>query len=236
MQGKTTDSATEFGTIADESLRTEGEAAVAYHSEGERAREILEAAIEKVITKYPETLIAALDIAAENYQSALDRLQVLDNAKFNFGWQRAQYLQRLGRAYYHMGDYVKARDAFSQIGDSAPPMTAAVARVYSERIGLHLDGERRARIVNTAQDIRRKMDETDHQPLSEEELWHSRPIRFYTLPADPGRSRLAADSGLADVLPWILGNALTSATPMDQVGRDMIEEILAEQQMSAYLF
>jgi tetratricopeptide (TPR) repeat protein len=235
LQGNTAGSAAEFGNITDEMLRAEGEAAVAYHSKGESAREILEAAVEKVITKYPETLIAALDIAAEDYQSALERLQLLDHAKFNFGWQRAQHLQRLGRAYYHTGDYEKARDVFSQIGDSASPMTAAVARAYSERIGLHLDGERRARIVNTAQDIRQKMDEAGHQQLSEEELWHSRPIRFYTLPADPGRSRLAADSGLADVLPWILGNALASTTPMDQVGRDMIEEILAEQQMSAYL-
>ncbi|MCP4641029.1 MAG: hypothetical protein GY851_11375, partial [bacterium] len=69
----------------------------------------------------------------------------------------------------------------------------------------------------------------------EVDLWTSRPLRFVMLPADPGKSRLAADSGLVDVLPWMLGAALEKQTSLELVNRELLSDILAEQELSAQL-
>ncbi len=235
LQGKTEEGTTEFEKVTDKSLRTEGTAAVAYHANGENARDTLEASLATVISAYPDALLGALDIAAEQYESALQRLENIDSRLFNFNWQRAQYLQKLGKAYYHTGDDENALRVFSQIPETSPRMMVTFAREYSERIRSRMDAQRRTDIMQQVSDIKELMKEQEYKPLSEEELWTSRPIRICLLPADPGTSWLIKRSGLADVLARELGNGLAKKTRMEQVDRDLIDLVLAEQELSAQL-
>ena len=187
-QGKDSEAAAEFGKIGDLSLGTEGQAAVAYEREGEDARQVLESGLSVVPTGYLETLLAASDVVAGDYQDAVDKLKSLDSKNFNFDWQREQYLQTLGQAYYHLGDYENAKRIFKQLGKSGSPAMVALAGAYAELARGRADAERRAAIREQIKSIRALMEEEGYQEPDEVDLWTSRPIGFFILPADPGRS------------------------------------------------
>jgi hypothetical protein len=76
-----------------------------------------------------------------------------------------------------------------------------------------------------------------HQTASDEDSWTSRPIRVWVVRAVPGKSRIALESGLADVLPWMLADGLTQVPdgPLQVVERELLPEMLAEQELSAQL-
>jgi tetratricopeptide (TPR) repeat protein len=232
-QGRIAEAAVEFSKIEDISLRTEGEAAVAYDREGEAARPVLESALSIVPTGYPDTLIAALDSLAEKYQEAIDRLERISGKRFNFAWQKAQYDHILGRAYYHAEQYDRALQIFNERSKSDLPTAAATAKAYVELVTRQADEQRRAGISKQIQTVRRLMEDTGYQPPTEGDLWTSRPIQFFILPVSIGKSRWAAES--VDVLPLLLGQALDESTPMRPVERELIGEILLEQELSSQL-
>jgi tetratricopeptide (TPR) repeat protein len=232
-QGKIAEAATEFSRITGAPLRTEGEGAVAYDRDGEAARAVLESALSVVPTGYPDTLLAALDSSAEKYQEAIDRLERIRGKRFNFAWQQAQYEQILGRAYYHAGEYDSALQIFNELRKSDWPAAAATASAYVELVNRQADDEHKRAVSERVQTVRRLMDETSYQPPTEDDLWTSRPIRFFILPASVGKSRIALE--LADVLPWMLGKVLDEDTPMQLVDRELISEVLLEQELSAQL-
>jgi tetratricopeptide (TPR) repeat protein len=234
-QGKTADAEAAFVRIADEPLRAEGTAAAAFEREGEKARPQIEAAADVATTAYPKTMLANLDVAKGDYQEAVERLQRASQ-RFYFGWQRGEYLRALGQALFHLGDYANALKAFEELSLTTSPGAAAFANAYIEMARGKNDEARRAAIHERAQNIRKLMNETQQAPDSAAaDTWTSRPLRFCLLPAKAGSSRIAAESGLADVVPLVLGEALTESTPMLEVDRKLIEEILAEQELSGQL-
>jgi hypothetical protein len=98
-----------------------------------------------------------------------------------------------------------------------------------------LDTERRARISEQIEQVKKLLEQGAQAREGDIDLWTSRPLRFVMLPAEPGKSRMAINSGLADILPWMLGAALESQTSLELVNRDLLSDILAEQELSAQL-
>jgi len=234
-QAKTDEAEAEFGKVSAEALRAEGQAAVAYERDPESARQVLESFQETVPTGYPQTLLAAMDVFDGQCGSAVQRLKGVDSSKLKFNWQRDKYRQTLGQAYYHLGDYEAARGIFEDIDKSASPAALAVAGAYIELAKSRADEDRREGIRNQVARIKELMDKEDYQPADEDVLWTSRPLRFFLLPANPGRSRMAVESGFADYLPSMLGETLVNTTPMTKFDRALIDEILAEQELSEQL-
>jgi len=238
QQQRIAEAAQTFGHISDKGrpLRLEGQGAVAYSEDGEQARPALSAAAEEAATDYPDTLLASLDLAEKKPDSALERLGALSGDRFKFDWQRAEFLHALGQAHYRTGDLDSAARIFRQLQAGLPESRAAAwAAAYLTVSERQLDRERMDRVGKKAAELRRELDARQYTPPTSEELWSSRPLRFFVLPVDPGNSRLAMTSGLVDVLPGLLAGALSEATPMELVNRDLIHEILMEQQLSAYL-
>jgi serine/threonine protein kinase len=234
-QGKIPDADAAFKGVEREPLRAEGMAAVAFERDGENARGQIEAADRIASCAYLKTLLANLDIGKQDYRNAADRLKRAGE-QFHFGWQRAEYLQALGQALFHLGDYVNALRAFEQLRGDASPAAVSLADAYLEIVRGRNDEARRAAVQEKARNIRKLMTETQEQSeAAAPDAWTSRPLRFCLLPARVNSGRIAAESGLADVFPSTLGNALVQLTPMTKVDRELIEEILSEQELSGQL-
>jgi hypothetical protein len=135
-----------------------------------------------------------------------------------------------------LGDYANALKAFEELSLTTSPGAATFANAYIEMARGKNDEARHATLREKAQNIRKLMSETQQATdPSTTESWTSRPLRFCLLPAKAGSSRIAAESGLADVLASVLGKALIESTSMLKVDRELIEEILTEQELSGQL-
>jgi len=234
-QGSIQEAQTEFTQVTDNSRKTEGHAAVAFERDGEAARSVVDSASKVVDTAYPDVLVASLDVGAEKYQEAVKRLATIEGRPFHFDWQRVQGRQTLGQAYFRLGDYANAKRVFDVLAASESPATAAMASAY---VGLAQQQLDEARRQQTREQIARLKElKQQYQEPSNEDSWTSRPIRVWVYRALPGKSRLALESGLVDVLPWMLANDLkqNSATPLEVVNRELLPEMLAEQELSAEL-
>lgn len=235
LQGESGEAGKKFARITDEALREEGTAAVVHSRAGEDARTHLEGLRESVPTAYPEVLLASLDVAGGAHQSAVDRLETVDLAILNFGWQRAQYLQTLQRAYFKLGRFEDALRVFNELTQLEGTASSPIAGVYAELARRQLDTQRREEISGQIQRVRTLLDSYESPEATDD--WTSRPFRLWLTPVQPGKSRVAAESGLADVLPWMLGEALMEddLVPFEVVDRELIAEILAEQELSGQL-
>lgn len=222
-----------FGRNSIEPLRVEGEAALAHAERGEAARPLLEKAATFVPTRYPVVLIASLDVLGENFQQAIAILNGLDASRFNFNWQRDQYSKVLGQAYFKIGDFSNAQIVLANIAETSDAAGAQIAEVYAEMARHELDTEKQAAVSSQINRLKSLLEE---EPVDEEDFdaWTSRPLRAWLRPADPGSSRQAAESGLADVFSWMLGDALTrgEAAMIDVVDRDLIGNVLFEQELA----
>lgn len=235
QQGKNREAEAEFMKVLDASKQSEGVAAVVFERGEPDARQRLEASSETVHSAYPGTLLASLDLSAGDYAQAAERLRSVAEKPFSFGWQRAQYLQALGQTQYHLGAHAEALKTFGELRECTSPAAVSFATAYIDMLGQQSDEARRQSIREQVAQVKKRMIEAEaEQDVEEMDPWTSRPLTFYLLPADPGKSRIAT-WGLADLLPAELGKALVKRTPMDGVERELIQEVLAEQDLSAQL-
>jgi len=233
--GKIQDASAIVTSIQSPQLQTDVAATVAFLSLSSDARATIERLDETHPTRYIQTLLARLDILDGNYAQAVERLGTLAGEQFIYDYQYLNALEALGQAHYRLGQYTDAKTVFQQVltasdGDT----TRATSQAYLTDLNFRLNEERRENILAKAAVIKEQIEQMDIQtePLDE---WTSRPLTFAILPGDIKRSRMAVESGMADLLPSLLGNLLDSDTSMQVVDRELLQEILAEQALSGML-
>ncbi len=231
-QGKLDDAAGAFADLNNESLRVEGNAAVAYAENGAEAAPVVEKAVGNAQTAYLQALGCAIELDLAQYSKVVSVGKGLQDASFPFEWQRAELLQALGQAYYRLGNFADAKAIFSRL----KPLTSSapeVANAYLRLANARLDEQLQDKALTRAAEIRDLID-SGAVPVMEDQ-WSSRPLTFVLLPVEANPSDYANRSGLVDVLPMLLGEELESRTALNLVDRELIGEVLAEQKLSALL-
>ncbi len=231
-QGKLEDAAGIVDRIQDGNLRAEVAAALAFESQRPDARQEIERAAETVRTKYPQVLLARLNAQDGKDDQVVQQLSNLSAGQFNFSYQYAEALQTLGQAYYHLNKLDEAKNAFDKLGQSSIPELRNISNAYNAEISGRRDDARREQVHVAAQRISEQIKKQEVQPANADD-WTSRPLTFFILPMEASRSLCAAELGLADLLPVALGDELDTKTKMNLVDRDVINEILAEQELSS---
>ncbi|MCH8204995.1 MAG: protein kinase, partial [Candidatus Hydrogenedentes bacterium] len=225
-----------FESISDEGLREEGLAAVNHADLGEVAREQLFEALEAVPSKYPGLLIASLDVLKSDYKDAIERLQDIDRAAFYFDWQRRQYSELLGQAYYKLEDYTMADQVLSAAAASALGATPSVNQMMYEKMAKRqLDEARGDEIRKQIQHVKALAASISAETTEDIDDWTSRPLRVRISPAKVGSSsRIAVETGLADFLPKLLADILADneEVPIEIVDRNYIGDLLYEQELA----
>lgn len=223
-----------FARIPDAKLREEGLSAVDYRELGEAARDRLEEAYRSAEVYYAAVLLSLLDVSEGRYAEVVRRLEALDRDRLYFDWQRRQSLQTLGQAYYNLREFAKANAIFSQLAGEGPEEARQLAAVYVEKLKFELNEERRAAVRERVHELRTLLDQRP-APVEPPDDWTSRPLSVWVLPAKVERGRLARETGLADVLDWLLGNTLQKfeGAPISVVERELLLEILEEQSLQA---
>lgn len=224
-----------FARIQDAPLAAEGHAAVAHAQNAPAARNILETALSTGDSAYATVLLATADVADGQYTAARDHLAKLDEHRLEFDWQRAQLWQTLGQASFKAGDLARARDAFERLARISTGPASQYAADYMEITQQQLTRNAYEQLSQQIARVRSLKDATPEP--TEKDLWSSQPIRLWIPPADAQHSVTAAESGLADVLPWKLSKALLvqQELPLDIVDRNFTATLLQEQELSAQL-
>lgn len=222
-----------FAGITNTRLNQEGRAAVAYQTQGESSRSMLEDAERDAATAYPSTLLGSLDISHGAHKDAIDRLKNAEGYGFNFGWQELEYLQTLGRAHFGAGEYDKALEVFERLARMAPESTQRIAASLMEMTKSKLDSAQREAVRSQATRIRELIQSGTAPTEAQLDTWTSRPIRVLLLKPSGAQSRWFYDSGMAEVMPFMLGKVLTEKHGLEVVNRDLLDEVLAEQELSA---
>jgi len=219
--------------VKDPSLRAESELAVAYAQGAEPSEQAL-SRLEEAPTPYGRVLLAKLDAINNHFDAVLQRLDGLNGEGFHYLWQYAEAQQMLAQAYYHAKRFDEAARLFQQLQTDAAGNgnTSAVAEAYLALISREQNRERREEVRAAAQRLKEAIAEGG-QVKTDEELWTSRPLTFFVLPASVDGSRIAVNQGLADLFPTLLGHRLDEQPSMNLVNRELINEILAEQELSA---
>ncbi|HIJ64759.1 MAG TPA: hypothetical protein HPP77_02320, partial [Candidatus Hydrogenedentes bacterium] len=234
-QGEAEEALAHFERIVDSMRKAEGVAAVAYETKGEDARETLESAREAADTAYPDTLLANLELLRGRYESAAARLANATRDRFYYDWQYAKCLQALGQAYYRLSRNEQALDVFGRLGETTPAARPLSASYVEKLRRIELDDATRDALRQQIREVAQAIEASDGPSPAEQDAWTSRPLRFFVLPPEAGNSRLAFESGLADVLPLWLERALVENTHLRAVDRRDLDQALTEQELSAYL-
>ena len=234
LQDKQDEAGAQFQASADPATRAEGLAAAAYYGNDKNARQELESAA-SMGSAFADVLLGSLDLAEERYESVVSRLERIEKQQLRFNWQYERCLQAAGQAYYHRQDFTNALTSFQQVSSSASPMVAGMANTYIARVNREIQRETSESNRKRIQELRSRMDTMTYKPLSEEELWTSRPLRFVILPPESSKCHYGIESGLADCLPDLLGDALQACGPLTWVDREDLEALLAEQELSVHL-
>ncbi|HOZ49845.1 MAG TPA: protein kinase [Candidatus Hydrogenedentes bacterium] len=212
----------------DSPRRKEGEAAVLAEAKPDEARPALEAAADLA---YCKALLAKMDMIETKYEDVVKRLDALEPKQFYFNWQYAEALKTLGQAYYKLQDYDKASAVFGSLENVAGAADAQVVRMYLDNTRRQLDSEHKEQVHQRAERLRELLDQ-GYQAPTPTDLWTSRPLTYFILPADVApRAAFTIESGVADVLPDLLAESL-KITPMELVDRDIINDVLAEQELA----
>ena len=231
-EGRVEDAAGIVNRIQDENLRAEVAAALAFESQRPDARQEIEQAAAAAQTKYPQVLLARLNALDGKDDEVVQQLANLSANQFSFAYQYAEALQTLGQAYYHLNKLAEAKSAFDELSKFSVPGLQDTANAYNAEIARKRDDSRREQVHVAALRISEQMKNQEAQPANIDD-WTSRPLTFFILPFEAVRSRHAVESGLADLLPTLLGDELDKNTSMNLVDRDIINEVLAEQELSS---
>ncbi|MBI2434289.1 MAG: protein kinase [Candidatus Hydrogenedentes bacterium] len=238
LQGAPQDAAPLFETIPESSeLRSEGLAAVAAETDPNKAKPVIEEARGHASKyAYPDVLLARIEALEQKQQAVIDRLSGLSTDKFYFGWQFAEALQLLGQAYYGLKQFEKAQAIFEQLkqfqsANGRPQQQ--VADAYIQIINQQLNATKRSEIREAAQRITKMLREGAVTPITD--AWTSRPLTLCILPVEQPVTAFALDSGLGDLLPSTLGDSIGLNSHLSVVDRSLLQEVLAEQELSGLL-
>ena len=233
-EGRFDDATETMNRIQDENLRAEVAAVLAFETQRPDARQEIEQAAATAQTKYPQVLLARLNALDAKEDQVIQQLRDLSADQFNFGYQYAEALQTLGQAYYHLNKLDEAKTVFDNLGRSSIPELRDTANAYSAEIARKRDDSRREEVRTAARRISEQIQKQEAQSGSIDD-WTSRPLTFFIMPMEARRCRYAVESGLVDLLPAMLGGELDTKTTMNLVDREIINELLAEQQLSAFV-
>ncbi len=226
-----------FSGVSDVALREEGLAAVKHAEMGENARASLETASADSPSAYPAVLLASLDVLNNHYDTAIQRLEKVDEQDLNFDWQRRRYSELMARAYYNNQDYQKAEQVLSKTGGSSDTMSATVNELVMTMAKRQMDDNRHAEVTKQIEQIKSLADQLKQGAASDEsddDEWTSRPFRVRISPASGNNCDLAIEQGLVDVFGDLMADALVSGdgVPIELVDRDYIGDVLYEQQLA----
>jgi tetratricopeptide (TPR) repeat protein/tRNA A-37 threonylcarbamoyl transferase component Bud32 len=233
-EGRFDDATETMNRIQDENLRAEVAAVLAFETQRPDARQEIEQAAATAQTKYPQVLLARLNALDGKEDQVIQQLSNLSANQFSFGYQYAEALQTLGQAYYHLNKFAEAKAAFDELSQVPVPGLREIANAYSAEIARKRDDSRREEVRAAARRISEQIQKQEVQSSSVDD-WTSRPLTFFILPVEAGRCRYAVESGLVDLLPTMLGGELDAKTTMNLVDREIINELLAEQELSAFV-
>ena len=233
-QGKYEEARAAFDHATAASVKAEGKAAVHYFENEDEALADLETAKAANPSPYVDVMLAHLELGDGKNQDVVKRLASARQERFPYTWQYVDALQVLGQAYYRLGQMDKAQVVFTQLERLSLPEQQVVVTAYLQAVASNTDSKRREEASAAAHRLRERLD-AGYQAPAIEDPWTSRPLTFFVLPALVVRSRYAAESGLGDVFELVLGDALQSGMTMKLVNRDLINELLAEQEISALL-
>jgi tetratricopeptide (TPR) repeat protein/tRNA A-37 threonylcarbamoyl transferase component Bud32 len=233
-EGRFDDATETMNRIQDENLRAEVAAVLAFETQRPDARQEIEQAAATAQTKYPQVLLARLNALDGKEDQVIQQLSNLSANQFSFGYQYAEALQTLGQAYYHLNKFAEAKAAFDELSQVPVPGLREIANAYSAEIARKRDDSRREEVRAAARRISEQIQKQEVQSSSVDD-WTSRPLTFFILPMEAGRCRYAVESGLVDLLPTMLGGELDAKTTMNLVDREIINELLAEQELSAFV-
>jgi serine/threonine-protein kinase len=139
----------------------------------------------------------------------------------------------LGQVLFRLGKMSEAKQVFQGI-DRANLSEPGIVNAYVKLIAAQLDQEKRTEVTAAIKRLQTLI-ESEASAQGPEDEWTSRPLTFFVLPSEPGTSRFALRSGLLDVMPSLLGEALDETTPMNLVDRELINDIVTELQISGQL-
>jgi tetratricopeptide (TPR) repeat protein len=237
-EGRFHDATETMNRIPDGGLRAEVAAVLAFETQRpdarQDARQEIEQAAATAQTKYPQVLLARLNALDGKEDQVIQQLSHLSANQFSFGYQYAEALQTLGQAYYHLNKFAEAKAAFDELSQVSVPGLRETANAYSAEIARKRDDSRREEVRTAARRISEQIQKQEAQSSSVDD-WTSRPLTFFILPIEAGRCRYAVESGLVDLLPTMLGGELDTKTTMNLVDREIINELLAEQELSSFL-
>lgn len=224
-----------FAQIQNKALAAEGRAATAQARHDRSVRPTLEGFVSDGGSAYASVLLAMSEISDGDYTQARDRLAQLDADRMTFDWQRARLWQALGQAHFRLGELAQARQAFEQAASLEVGPAAETASDYLAMTREELAHQEYTQLSAQISKLKSLRDAAPSAP--EQDEWTSRPLRLWLPPATSTRSIVATESGLADVLPWKLSNALGNQEifPIDIVDRNYTSAILGEQELSAQL-
>ncbi len=225
-----------FTAIEDPTRRQEGLAALA-HARYDKNPAGLKAILDATESRsgYMSVLKATHEFLDEDFeQAALTLAPVMDMPLF-FDWQREKQLQLLGRAYLALGNLDAASTAFQELQSLQRKSSAGMAQAYIQIVTNKMNESRRESVRKQLDRIVEARKEIDDE--EDRDLWSSRPMRVWIMPSVTRRSRLAVESGLADIMPFLLAGSLTKPQqpPIEVVERDILLDILMEQDLSAKL-
>jgi tetratricopeptide (TPR) repeat protein len=214
--------------------RAEGEAALLARRDGASALPALETLRAAHPTPYMHAQVARVLNAAGDYDEAARAAEQAREQAFAFDWQQREWLETLGRAYYHLGRFDEASEAFDQLRASGRESATATADAFQRLIAARTDRERRSEVLERARAIRERMEARAATAAREPaDAWSSRPLTFFVLPVAPDDARVLAEQGATDILPVLVAESLDRAPGLQLLDRAIIHEVLAELQLSA---
>lgn len=233
LDGKIDEAASTAQMIADEAMKREVEAAVAFQRDGSQSRDTLEQLAANGNDGYVQVLLAQLDMNAQNHQAAVERLQNMDALQFYYDWQKYKAQQLLGQAYYNLQDLESAAGVFGQLREvNSNPAVSGLAEKYYKLAKREQD-DAHMKAFQEQLDYARQTIQKDE----EFDAWTSRPMRVKVSQPDISdelKTRLYA-IGMQDVFIQNLRDALLSDDdiPIDVLDRQQTEAILQEQNLVA---
>ncbi|MCP4642186.1 MAG: protein kinase [bacterium] len=228
-----------FGQVADAALRNEGEGAVAFDEKGAGAQQNLEALAGDGATDYLRVLVARAALGGGDENKALEALRQVGEGRLTYGWQQGEYLQALGQAYYRLKQFDEAQSAFQALRTSGVPADSAAVDQYLRAVERQMNKEHREEVTARAKRLGALMDDEGYEPPDEAGDWDSRPRGFFVLPTESLVSSAAVPASIdpaeiTDLLHMFVGEALADRPPLRLVERELINELLAEQELSAH--
>ena len=218
--------------LKDKPLHARASAMLAFKRNAPDARAALEQAAGPG-APYLEVLLARAEFAEGDYEGAAKRLADRNQAEFLFAYQYRDALQLLGQTYYQLQENEKAEETFKRLAALGGSQDKTVARRYMSLLEQRMNEARRQAATAMARQLGGRIQAGEYTPV--EDTWSSRPLTFFVLPSKTTGADYGIETGLHGLFGSMLGNALDRETPLNLVNRDIINEVLAEQQLSAAL-